>query len=78
MQNQFLEISIAFQSWVGSGQIRMRNKENKETFDKIITQLKTKEIKNKFDYANIVYDNRSIVIGHGVTFVERLIHYKYL
>ena len=40
-----LEISIAFQSWVGGGQIRLRNKENKETFDKIISQLKTKEIK---------------------------------
>lgn len=40
-----LEISIAFQSWLGNGQIRMKNKENKETFDKIISQLKTKTIK---------------------------------
>jgi len=40
-----LKISIAFQSWVGSGQIRMSNKQNKETFDEIITRLKTKEIK---------------------------------
>ena len=40
-----LEISIAFQSWIGSGQIRMRNKENKETFNNIIAQLKLKEIK---------------------------------
>ena len=40
-----LEISIAFQSWLGNGQIRMRSKENKETFDKIISQLKTKSIK---------------------------------
>jgi hypothetical protein len=40
-----LEISVAFQSWLGNGQIRMRSKENKETFDKIISQLKTKSIK---------------------------------
>lgn len=40
-----LEISIAFQSWLGNGQIRMKSKENKETFDKIISQLKTKSIK---------------------------------
>ena len=40
-----LEISVAFQSWLGNGQIRMRSKDNKETFDKIISLLKTKSIK---------------------------------
>lgn len=40
-----LEISVAFQPWTGSGQIRLRSKEHKETFDKIISSLKTKDIK---------------------------------
>ncbi|HLG33630.1 MAG TPA: hypothetical protein VI757_02015 [Bacteroidia bacterium] len=40
-----LEMSVAFQSWVGSGQIRMKSKDNKETFNKIISQLRTKDIK---------------------------------
>lgn len=53
-----LEISVAFQSWLGNGQIRMRNKENKETFDKIIHQLKTKSIKT-----NLIIPIFYIVIG---------------
>lgn len=53
-----LEISIAFQSWTGSGQIRMRNKENKETFEIIIAQLKIKEIKT-----NLIIPIVFMVIG---------------
>ncbi|MEI6507382.1 MAG: hypothetical protein WCO54_02800 [Bacteroidota bacterium] len=40
-----LEMSIAFQSWIGTGQIRIKNKADKETFYKIMNQLKNKEIK---------------------------------
>ena len=40
-----LEMSIAFQTWVGSGQIRLKSRKNKQTFDRIISHLKTKTIK---------------------------------
>lgn len=60
-----LEISIAFQSWLGNGQIRMRSKENKETFDKIISQLKIKSIKT-----NLVIPIFYILFGVMIFFMN--------
>ncbi len=40
-----LEIAVTSKSWFGNGRIKMVNKENKELFDEIINDLKTKDIK---------------------------------
>ncbi|MCX6257683.1 MAG: hypothetical protein NTW49_07305 [Bacteroidia bacterium] len=43
-----MEIYIAMQSWIGSGQIRMRTKSGKEDLKRIIDSLKSKNIKPNF------------------------------
>ena len=40
-----LEIGVTSKSWLGNGRIKMVNKENKETFDDMINELKNKDIK---------------------------------
>ena len=39
-----LKISLSIQEWLGSGQIRMKGKADKELFDQIISGLKKKDL----------------------------------
>lgn len=41
-----LELSIALQSWIGTGQIRMKKKTNEELFSTILHELRAKDIKS--------------------------------
>jgi hypothetical protein len=53
-----LEINIALQSWIGSGQIKLKGKHNKIEFHKLIKSLKKTDIKSN-NLAPIFY----IIIG---------------